>query len=239
MLVNVDLFSEGFDVPAVETVIMARPTASLGVYMQQFGRALRPLDGKTHGLVIDHVSNWKRHGLPDRPRYWSLDRRDKRAKREADPDDIPLTACRSCSRPYERIYPACPYCGHQPVPAGGGRTIEQVDGDLMLLDRDKLAELRAAMEIEAPAALEARVAAVAGPIAAKGAVNRLFERHAAQERLRETIEQWAGVRRHMGEEDSVIQRRFYHALGVDVLTAMSGRRGEMESLAQQIEGWYR
>jgi DNA repair protein RadD len=94
-LVNVDLFGEGFDVPAVEVVIMARPTASLAVYMQQFGRALRVLAGKAYGLVIDHVSNWKRHGFPDKPHYWTLDRRDKRAKREKDPEDIPLTAISS------------------------------------------------------------------------------------------------------------------------------------------------
>jgi len=67
ILVNVDLFGEGFDVPACEVVIMARPTASLAVYLQQFGRALRTMPGKLFGLIIDHVSNVKRHGLPDRP----------------------------------------------------------------------------------------------------------------------------------------------------------------------------
>lgn len=239
VLVNVDLFSEGFDVPAVETVIMARPTASLGVYLQQFGRALRPLEGKSHGLVIDHVSNWKRHGLPDRPRVWSLARRDKRSKREPDPDEIPLTACRECSRPYERVYNACPYCGHQPVPAGGGgRSIDMVDGDLMLLDRDKLAELRAAMQLENPADVAARVTHVAGELAGRGAANRAMERHVAQADLIEAIEQWAGVRRAAGETDSMIQRRFYHATGCDILTAMGGKRSEMVGLAATVRGWY-
>ena len=45
-LVNVDLFGEGFDLPAIEVVSMARPTQSYGLYAQQFGRALRPLEGK-------------------------------------------------------------------------------------------------------------------------------------------------------------------------------------------------
>ena len=239
VLVNVDLFGEGFDVPAVEVVIMARPTASLAVYLQQFGRALRPLEGKPYGLVIDHVSNWKRHGFPDKLHIWTLDRRDKRAKREPDPDDIPLTNCRECTRPYERVYSACPYCGHQPVAAGGGgRDIEKVDGDLMLLDRDRLAELRAAMQLENPGDVAARVGHIAGRNAALGAANRQTERFAAQERLTAVIEQWAGVRRAAGEDDSMIQRRFYHALGVDVLTAMAGKRSEMESLATVIEGWY-
>jgi len=239
VLVNVDLFGEGFDVPAVEVVIMARPTASLGVYLQQFGRALRPMQGKSHGLVIDHVSNWKRHSFPDKQHIWTLDRREKRAKREPDPDDIELTACRECSRPYERTHPACPYCGHEPVVAsGGGRSIDQVDGDLMLLDRDALAKLRASMVLEAPADTQDRVTAAAGALAGKGAANRQYERHQAQQRLREAIEQWAGVRRAMGEDDRVITRRFYLTLGVDVLTAMSGKRAEMESLATTVEGWY-
>jgi superfamily II DNA or RNA helicase len=54
-LVNVDLFGEGFDLPAIEVVSMARPTQSYSLYCQQFGRALRPLEGKTHAIIIDHV----------------------------------------------------------------------------------------------------------------------------------------------------------------------------------------
>jgi DNA repair protein RadD len=239
VLVNVDLFGEGFDVPAVEVVIMARPTASLAVYLQQFGRALRPLDGKPYGLVIDHVSNWKRHGFPDKPHIWTLDRRDKRAKREPDPDDIELTACRSCSRPYERCLPACPYCGEAPpVPEGGARSIEQVDGDLMLLDRATLAQMRAALQLEAPGDVLERVTAAAGPLAGKGAANRAVERHEAQARLQAAIEQWAGVRRAAGEDDQTIYRRFYLTTGVDVLSAMTGKRAEMDSLAQKVESWY-
>jgi superfamily II DNA or RNA helicase len=240
MLVNVDLFGEGFDVPAVEVVIMARPTASLAVYLQQFGRALRPLDGKPYGLVIDHVSNWKRHGFPDKQHLWSLDRREKRAKRELDPDDIPLTACRSCSRPYERCLPACPYCGEAPpVPEGGARSIEQVDGDLMLLDRETLAQLRAQMTLEAPGDVAARVEFAAGPVAAAGAKNRAIERHAAQQRLTRAIEQWAGIRRAAGDTDATIMRRFYLTVGADVLSVMGGSRAEMDGLAEKVEGWYR
>ncbi len=239
VLVNVDLFDEGFDVPGCDAVIMARPTASLNKYLQMFGRALRVAVGKTHGTIIDLVSNVLRHGLPDKPHVWTLDRRDKRAKREPDPDDIPLTACRSCSRPYERALTACPYCGEAPpVPEGGGRSIEQVDGDLMLLDRERLAEMRAAMQLESPADVAARVGAVAGDLAARGAANRQMERYAAQERLRAAVEQWAGIRRHMGDDDRTIHKRFYLTLGVDVLTAMAGKRAEMESLAATVEGWF-
>lgn len=238
MLINVDLFGEGFDVPAVEVVIMARPTASLAVYLQQFGRALRVLAGKRFGLVIDHVSNWKRHGFPDKPHAWSLDRREKRARREPDPEEIELTACRECSRPYERCLTACPYCGAvPPLPDASSRTLEQVDGDLMLLDGETLARMRAAIHLESPASMAQRVGDVAGPIAGQGALNRQMERHGAQERLKDAIAQWAGIQRHRGRDDNQSYRRFYLTTGVDVLSALALPRAEMDALATKVEGW--
>lgn len=241
VLVNVDLFDEGFDVPACDVVIMARPTASLNKYLQMAGRAMRidPANPGKVALIIDHVSNFKRHRMPDRPRAWTLDRRDKRAKQAPDPDDIPLTACRECSRPYERVLPRCPYCGAEPpLPAPGSRTPERVDGDLMLLDRETLAQLRAAMTLEAPGDVAERVSHVAGAIAGKGAANRAIERHTAQADLRAAIEQYAGIRRHMGEEDRAIHRRFYLTTGMTVLHALALPRQEMEAMRATVEGWY-
>lgn len=239
VLVNVDLFGEGFDVPACEVVIMARPTMSLGLYLQMFGRALRPFTGKSHGLVIDHVSNWKRHGFPDKPRQWTLDRREKRGKREKDPDEIELTACRECSRPYERAFPSCPYCGWEPdLTPAARRSIEQIDGDLLLLDRDILAQMRAATVLESPASVAERVTLAAGPIAGKGAANKAMERHAAQQRLSDTIAQWAAIERAKGRTDQQSYRRFYLTTGIDVLTALTGTRQEMDELSQRVERWY-
>lgn len=240
MLVNVDLFGEGFDVPAVEVVIMARPTASLAVYLQQFGRALRVLFGKLYGLIIDHVSNWKRHGFPDKPHYWTLDRRDKKAKREKDPEEMPLTACRNCSRPYELFHPKCPHCGHAPELTPVERTkIECVDGDLILLDRDKLAQMRAAIELPSPQAVGTAAGYAAGPLAAAGAVNRQIEKIQAHKRLDDAICQWAGVQRALGRSDQSSYRRFYHAAGIDVVGALdaSRTRQDYEALALKVEGW--
>jgi superfamily II DNA or RNA helicase len=240
MLVNVDLFGEGFDVPAVEVVIMARPTASLAVYLQQFGRALRVLMGKAYGLVIDHVSNWKRHGFPDKPHYWTLDRRDKRAKRERDPDEIELTACRSCSRPYERCLVCCPYCGAvPPLPDPSARTVETVDGDLMLLSAAMIAKMRAATELESPASVAQRVSnGPGGRMAGVHHMNNQIERYGAQQRLKDAIAQWAGCERHKGRDDGQSYRRFYLTTGVDVLSALALPRVDMEGLASKVEGWY-
>lgn len=234
VLVNVDLFGEGFDVPAVECVVMARPTASLGVYLQQFGRALRPFAGKTTGLVIDMVSNFKRHGWPDKPRFWTLDRRDKKAKKLPDPEDIELTACTECSKPYERCLPACPHCGTEPLPPAGRGSIEQVDGDLVLLDREALAALRAAAELQTPAAVHTRVGHAAGPLAAAGAMARQLERIQAQAELKETIALWAGYQLARGRSDRESHKRFYLTWGCDVLTALGMPRADMEALNGKI-----
>ena len=82
ILVNCDLFGEGFDVPAVECVIMLRKTESLP--SQQFGRALRVIDGKLFGILIDHVGNveWMmdKYNLnyPHDDPEWTLDRPTKK-----------------------------------------------------------------------------------------------------------------------------------------------------------------
>lgn len=73
VLSNVDLFGEGFDVPAIEAVVMLRPTNSRGLYLQMAGRVLRPAANKPHAIIIDLVRNYSRHGLVEDDRKWSLD----------------------------------------------------------------------------------------------------------------------------------------------------------------------
>jgi DNA repair protein RadD len=93
LLVSADLFSEGFDVPAVEVGILLRPTASLGLYLQQVGRCLRSYPGKTHALIFDHAANCTRFGLPADDREWSL-LGEERKKQEK-----PALAVRVCPNP--------------------------------------------------------------------------------------------------------------------------------------------
>ena len=241
VLVNVDLFDEGFDVPACDCVIMARPTASLGKYRQMIGRALRTAPGKAYGLIIDHVSNWLRHGLPDKHVNWTLNRRDKRGKQEKDPDDIVLTRCVACAKPYERSKLCCPYCGAEPpLPSPRERSIEMVDGDLILLDREKLEKMRQAAQVESLGSLGERVAFAAGDIAARGAMNKQMEKIAAHQRLQNAIAQWAAIERLEGFSDRELYKRFYLTTGIDVLSALDGSqpRQYFEEMAQKVEGWY-
>jgi len=193
---------------------------------QQFGRGLRPLDGKTHGILIDHVGNTIRHGLPDAPRVWTLDRRERRSR--GAPDDVtPVHACPKCTGIYERVLPACPYCNHVPTPATRSSP-EAVDGDLMELDAATLARLRG--EIDKPLV----VPYGASPEIVGAVKKRHRERGEAQDALRAVMATWGGWRTGAGDSVRVQQRRFFHTFGVDVLSAMALNRADADALTTRV-----
>lgn len=70
VLVNVELFTEGFDCPDVSFIQLARPTRSLALYLQQVGRGLRYVEGKEKTIFIDNVGLYNYFGLPDANRKW-------------------------------------------------------------------------------------------------------------------------------------------------------------------------
>ena len=218
-LVVVDIVSEGFDLPAIEVASFARKTASLATYMQQFGRTLRPMAGKKAALIIDHVGNFLRHGPPDRPRDWTLDRRERRG---GSPGGIPFTVCLECFEPYERFRAVCPHCdAPRPPPASRGSPA-MVAGDLSELTPDVLAALRGAVaEVDMPLeayreSLAARHVPLVGQLAN---VKRRAATQAAQATLREAMEGWVRGQVAAGLTDREIHRLFYLSWGVDVLTA--------------------
>ncbi len=71
IIVNVDIFSEGFDCPDIEFIQLARPTRSLVKYLQQVGRGLRPTENKQNCVILDNVGMYSRFGLPDARRHWN------------------------------------------------------------------------------------------------------------------------------------------------------------------------
>lgn len=231
-LVNVDLFGEGFDLPAIEVVSMARPTASYGLYVQQFGRALRLLDGKAFALIIDHVGNIARHGLPDKPRPWTLNRRERRSS-NAPNDAIPMRICvdDECAKPYERVLVACPYCGTVPEPTIRSGP-EFVDGDLVLMDAATLAAMRGEVaRIDgAPPHL-----AHLSPLAQAGAAKQHRLRQEAQRELRHSIAVWAGWQMVQGRSQQEGYRRFYHRYGVDVLSAQALGTADALALRDKVQ----
>lgn len=138
VLCNCELFGEGLDVPSVDAVFLLRPTASLGLYLQQVGRGLRVSDGKAAVRLFDHVGNYERHGLPDDPRTWTLDGIDKTAA----PSLPPLKRCAVCFAVASAAARACPYCqAAYPVKA---RKVVQIAGELR---ETELSQLRAQLPL--------------------------------------------------------------------------------------------
>ena len=108
---NVGVLTEGWDCPAVEICILARPTASVALYLQMVGRVLRPAPGKTVARIHDHAGCILMHGLPHAERDYSLtaDTAEAREAREDGPS--PLRQCPKCYAIFEPAGPACPVCG--------------------------------------------------------------------------------------------------------------------------------
>lgn len=235
VLINVDLFDEGFDVPAVEVVILGRPTMSLGKYLQMVGRALRILDGKPYAIVIDPVRNWERHGMPNWPRKWTLDARNKRERDSAADDLVPQRICDMCTQPYEVFYKACPYCGHVPVPAKRA-TPENVDGDLVELDVEALAALFAKKDEANMTEEEYARSQISRDIPPIGRSQDAKRYEAAKYRrgtLVNLMGWWMGAQpaeRSLAEK----QKRFFVRFGVDVLTAQSLNAKDTDALIDAI-----
>ena len=142
VLFNVDLFGEGFDLSAVaqkdvtiDCVIQLRPTYSLGLHLQQLGRALRPAPGKI-AILIDHAGNIARHGLPDDERAWTLEGGATAGTGSAnDNGPPPPVTCSGCFNQVRRPIPRdCPHC-HAPLHVEA-KPPEVAEGDLEEIKRE-------------------------------------------------------------------------------------------------------
>lgn len=150
VLTSVDLFGEGFDLPEVAVAILQRPTESLGLYLQQVGRVLRPVyaDGwaletredrlaaiangpKPHAFILDHAGNIARHGLPDDERVWRLEGRKKGGSASGGPG---AKVCAYCFGSNPQGTKICRYCNREFILTP--REIEQIDGELREIDRE-------------------------------------------------------------------------------------------------------
>lgn len=126
VLTSCDLISEGFDLPSIECAILLRPTESLGLYLQQVGRAIRISPGKTKTIVLDHAGNTRKHGFIDEPRKWSLAGIEKATRAESIPR---VTTCERCFACYSPSVGICPRCGN--IPEIKDRKVKHVDGELV------------------------------------------------------------------------------------------------------------
>jgi len=130
----VQLLIEGLDLPAIEVIQWLRPTQSLIVYLQGNGRGFRVSEGKEKLTILDQVANYKRHGLPDDDREWTLEGRKKGKKRKPDEEaDVSIQQCKHCFHIFRPGVAVCPSCG-KPVEVRQKAEIEVVDGELERID---------------------------------------------------------------------------------------------------------
>lgn len=155
VLASCDLIGEGLDIPAVTAAILCRGTKSLGLWMQQSGRPIRPVyaqgrdlstrqgrrdaiaDGpKPMAFIFDHADNsfGRGHGFIDEPREWSLDEGVRARASEGDQRFVKVRQCQYC---FAAFLPAdkCPYCGA--AQTSKQRDIEIIPGDLQAVVREE------------------------------------------------------------------------------------------------------
>jgi DNA repair protein RadD len=132
LVTNCMVLTEGWDLPSIGAIILARPTKKMGLFRQMIGRGLRPAPGKTDCIVLDHSGAVFRHGLVEDPVEWTLDP-DRRATSKAHDargsrgTEAGLLECSQCGAMRLGGQP-CPHCGF--MPKRPPKAIEFRDGEL-------------------------------------------------------------------------------------------------------------
>ena len=111
VLCNVDLISEGFDVPDCTVTILCRPTKSLVLFLQQSMRSMRYQPDKK-AIILDHVGNYKIHGLPDTPHDWYEYFVGGWKKKNNKTNEVKFKECPECSACYPLTVKICEICGY-------------------------------------------------------------------------------------------------------------------------------
>lgn len=112
VLVSVGVLSIGFDSPVASCAILARPTMSTSLHIQQGGRVLRPCDSKVDALILDHAANTLRHGrLEDFEPPADLSLVDRHADKKARRDPTEGWVCRGCQAINDKTDDICVECG--------------------------------------------------------------------------------------------------------------------------------
>jgi superfamily II DNA or RNA helicase len=155
LISSCDAIGEGVDIKGISVEIDARPTESMVIKRQHTGRVLRADWAKGHDLstkqgrlsaieesgkraiILDFVSNYQRHGLPDDPYEWTLDTPKKKEK-----DESLYKRCPDCQRPVLKFDMICPACGYVFMKRAAVREpIKEKDGNLININSGNKAEI--------------------------------------------------------------------------------------------------
>jgi superfamily II DNA or RNA helicase len=238
-LCNVDLVSEGFDLPALSVITVNRLTTSLIWHLQVSGRVLRPADGKTHGVIIDQVGNYlnPRLGLPDTPRIWTLDRRDKRAKNSKN-TETPVKRCDNCLAVYSKLIRVCPYCGWViPITRRTGPT--EVHGDLEMLSPEmikKISEASLKLQRSKEEVRDDFLKITGGNhLIANSNAKRHAENQKMQENLKAEILKWRYNSDNRKLSNSECDRLFHHIFNIDIISVQGLKTAEMKKIINKLK----
>lgn len=138
VVTNCMVLTEGWDMPEVGCVVLARPTRKMGLYRQMVGRVLRPAPAKPDAIVIDHAGAVYRHGFAEDHVVWTLDPERKaenptHAKRNDGDITSRLVDCSQCGA-LRTGGEACRHCGFMPAPPP--RFVPTIDADLTQVHRN-------------------------------------------------------------------------------------------------------
>lgn len=161
VLVNCQLFGEGFDLSAqvgrtvpIEAVGLWCPSQSESKAVQQMMRPLRPQPEAA--ILLDHVNMFRDHGFPDDDREYSLEDAEKKTPKEGGAPSIEMTQCAVCFYAKRGSFSVCPSC--QAVREVRSRKVEEVEGEIVEIDREfvrrqQKVEIARARTVDALAAL--------------------------------------------------------------------------------------
>lgn len=136
VICNVNTFSTGIDIPIAQVAILARPTHSTVLHVQQVGRVLRPHELKNFAIILDHSGNTFRHGGP-------FDYREPDLNENASSEKTNDTKMKTCSECFYVFSEGteCPECGYDPSKKAGEESqVLSVDGELRLVNNVEIAK---------------------------------------------------------------------------------------------------
>lgn len=245
ILVNCDLFGEGFDVPSVEVCIMLRKTESYSLFKQQFGRCLRVLAGKEFGILIDHVGNVQRHCLDIAPHddpEWTLDGEPSRRSIQDIREPVGLV----CSNDVCKLFyvpvggnKTCPNCGHTETPAEvleADKLWQAEKGDLVELTVDFIDQIMAERNhVDKPVEQIREEMHYATNVVRNSVASNHAKRQFAQNELRFEIQEWCvatGIQELWDIETT--QREFELRFGINILKAQTLSERKALELLEKI-----